>query len=161
MPSFDVVSEVDWHEVSNAIDQANREISNRYDFKGSDARVERADAKLTIYADDDYKIGQARDILQIKIAKRGIDLGCLEAAEPVEAAGGTARQEITVRHGIAADLAKRLVKDIKSAKLKVQTAIQGDRLRISGKKRDDLQQVIALLKHADAGIPLQYINFRD
>jgi len=161
MPSFDVVSEVDWHEVRNAVDQANREISNRFDFKGSDARVEQADAGLTVYADDDFQVGQARDILENKLAKRGLDLGCLAAADVVEAAGGKARQEITVRHGINQDLAKRLVKDIKSTKLKVQASIQGDRLRVSGKKRDDLQRVIKMLNECDAGLPLQYVNFRD
>ena len=161
MPSFDVVSRVDWHEVANAIDQTNREVRNRFDFKGSDSRVEQADSRLMIHADDEYRVGQVRDILESRLAKRGIDIGCLAAAEVRESSGGKAQQEITVRAGIDSDLARSLVKTIKANKLKVQTAIQADQLRVSGKKRDDLQSVIALLDEEKAGLPLQYVNFRD
>jgi uncharacterized protein YajQ (UPF0234 family) len=161
MPSFDVVSEVDMQEVRNAADQANREISNRFDFKGSDARVEQQEGKLILFADDEFKIGQARDILQLKLSKRSVDIGCLQA-DKVEIVGGNkARQEMTVRQGIDTELAKKIVKLIKDSKLKVQAAIQGDRLRITGKKRDDLQAVIAFLRQQKLGLPLQYINFRE
>ena len=161
MPSFDVVSRVDWHEVANAVDQANREVRNRFDFKGSDARVEQADSRLMIHADDEYRVGQVRDILESRLARRGVDIGCLAAAEVRESSGGKAQQEITVRAGIDSDLARSLVKTIKANKLKVQTAIQADQLRVSGKKRDDLQSVIALLDEEKIGLPLQYVNFRD
>ena len=161
MPSFDVVSEVDMQEVRNAADQANREISNRFDFKGSDARAEQQEGKLILFADDEFKIGQARDILQLKLSKRGVDIGCLQA-DKVEIVGGNkARQEMTVRQGIDTELAKKIVKLIKDSKLKVQAAIQGDRLRVTGKKRDDLQAVIAFLRQQKLGLPLQYINFRE
>jgi len=163
MPSFDVVSEVDWQEVRNALDQANREISNRFDFKGSGARVEQDGARrerLTVFADDEFKVGQARDILENKLARRKVDLNCLRR-DAVREAGGKAQQDITVRHGIDGDLARKLVKAIKAAKLKVQAAIQGDRIRVSGKKRDDLQSVLAVLKEQKSDVPLQFINFRD
>ena len=161
MPSFDVVSQVDWHELSNAVDQVNREVTNRFDFKGSDARVEQSESQLTLYADDEFKIQQIADILDMRLAKRGIDVTCLQAGDIVERGAGKARQEITVRHGIGSDLAKNLVKRIKKEKLKVQAAVQGEQLRVSGKKRDDLQAAIALLKQEDVGLPLQYVNFRD
>ncbi len=161
MPSFDVVSEVDMQEVRNAVDQANREISNRFDFKGSDARAEQQEGKLILFADDEFKIGQARDILQLKLSKRSVDIGCLQA-DKVEIVGGNkARQEMTVRQGIDTELAKKIVKLIKDSKLKVQAAIQGDRVRVTGKKRDDLQAVIMLLRQQKLGLPLQYINFRE
>lgn len=161
MPSFDIVSEVDFNEVKNAVDQANREISNRFDFKGSDARVEQKEALLTVFADDEFKIGQALDILKTKLAKRSVELSSLESGDVLEVSGGSAKQDITIRHGIDKDLAKKLVKQIKDSKLKVQAAIQGEQLRITGKKRDDLQDVIAEVKKAEFGIPLQYVNFRD
>jgi len=161
MPSFDIVSEVDWHEVDNAIDQANREIGNRYDFKGTDARVERAESVVTVHAANEFQVNQAADILNNKLAKRGIALGALESGEPEITSGGRARVLITVRSGIDQDLGRRLVKMIKGSKLKVQAAIQGDQVRVSGKKRDDLQAAIALIKEAEIGQPLQYINFRD
>ena len=161
MPSFDVVSELDWHEVTNGMDQANREITNRFDFKGSDARVERSDATLTLYAEDEFKIGQVRDILDTKLVKRGVAIACMEIGEIRERGAGQAQLEIKLRHGLETALSKSLVKKIKASKLKVQTAIQGDQLRISGKKRDELQSVIALLKNEEVGLPLQYINFRD
>lgn len=161
MPSFDVVSRVDWHEVANAVDQANREVRNRFDFKGSDARVEQVESRLTIHADDEYRVGQVRDILESRLAKRGIDISCLAAKEVRESGGGSAQQEIIVRAGIDSDLARLLVKTIKTNKMKVQTAIQADQLRVSGKKRDDLQSIIALLDEEEVGLPLQYVNFRD
>jgi len=161
MPSFDVVSKVDWQEVRNAVDQANREISNRFDFKGSDARVEHNDEKLVAYADDEFKAGQVVDILHTKLAKRQVDLACLQQAEPEVAPGGKARQEITIRHGVDQDHGRKIVKIIKDSKLKVQAAIQGDQVRVTGKKRDDLQSVINMLREAGLGIPLQFVNFRD
>ena len=161
MPSFDIVSEVVWHEVGNAVDQANREIKNRYDFKGSDAQIEEAEAVLTILADDKYKVGQALDILEIKLAKRGVDVGCLDRGLVEERGAGKAQQKIQIRHGIDTELARSLVKEIKAQKLKVQAAIQGQQIRVTGKKRDDLQTVISLLKDQDTEVPLQYTNFRD
>ncbi|MDH3689019.1 MAG: YajQ family cyclic di-GMP-binding protein [Gammaproteobacteria bacterium] len=161
MPSFDVVSEVDFQEVRNAVDQANREIHNRYDFKGSDARVEQSDNRLTLCADDDYKVGQAMDILQTKLAKRKVDLGCLKIYDIEPSQGGKAKQEVLIRHGVDVELARNIVKQIKNSKMKVQASIQGDRVRISGKKRDDLQNVISMLRGEDLDLPLQYINFRD
>ena len=161
MPSFDVVSEVDWAEITNAVDQANREIKNRFDFKGSDARVEQNAAQLIVYADDEFKTGQAVDILHGKLARRKVDLGCLSAGPVLSVSGDKARQEITIRHGIEQELGKKIVKMIKGSKLKTQASLQGDRVRVSGKKRDDLQQIIALLRREDLGLPLQYINFRD
>jgi len=161
MPSFDVVSEVDWQEVRNAVDQANREISNRYDFKGSDARVEQNGENMIVYADDEFKIGQARDILHSKLAKRKVDLGCLEAGKVETISGDKAKQVLVVRQGIDKEMAKKIIKLVKDSKLKVQTAIQGQQVRVSGKKRDDLQEVIGLLRDQDLGLPLQYINFRD
>ena len=161
MPSFDVVSQVDWVEVTNAVDQANREIRNRYDFKGSDARVVRDESQLIVYADDEFKVEQAVDILHAKLAKRKVDLGCLQA-NPVRTIGGDkARQDIAVVHGVEQDLAKKIVKLIKDSKLKTQASVQGEQVRVSGKKRDDLQQVISLLREAKLGIPLQFVNFRD
>ena len=161
MPSFDVVSEVDWQEVRNAVDQANREISNRYDFKGSDARVEQSDQTLILYADDEFKIGQASDILHNKLAKRKVDIACLLAGEVETISGNKARQILNVRQGIDKELAKKIIKIVKDSKLKVQTSQQGDQVRVNGKKRDDLQQVIALLRDAKFSVPLQFINFRD
>ena len=160
MPSFDTVSEVDLHEVSNAVDQANREVGTRYDFKGSSARVEHSGEVLTILADSEFQLDQVKDILHKKLAKRGIDLGSLEEAK-VEITINQARQKLTVRQGIPQDIARRIVKLIKDAKLKVQVSIQGDKVRVSGKKRDDLQDVITLLRDAPIDLPLQYINFRD
>ncbi|MEM7195867.1 MAG: YajQ family cyclic di-GMP-binding protein [Pseudomonadota bacterium] len=161
MPSFDVVSEVDWQEVTNAVNQANKEISNRFDFKGSDARIDAADPKLTLYADDSFKCGQVLDVLLLKLAKRDVDTGALDRSEARVSPTGKAMQEVTVRQGIDSETAKKIVKLIKSEKMKVQTAIQGDQLRVSGKKRDDLQQAIAFLREQKLGIPLQYVNFRD
>lgn len=160
MPSFDVVSEVDMHELRNAVDQANREISNRFDFKGSDAKVEQNETELTLHAASDFQIDQINEILNRSLAKRGIDIQCLDKGE-VETANMRARQRVTVRQGIDKEMAKKLVKLIKDAKLKVQASIQGEQVRVTGKKRDDLQEVIAMLRQQELGMPLQYQNFRD
>ena len=160
MPSFDVVSEVNQHELSNALDQANREIGTRYDFKGSDARIEQAGNQLTLEAESDFQLKQMIPILKEKMSKRGIDVDCLEFGEVVEM-NRRARQPVTVREGLDRDTAQKMVKLIKQSKLKVQAAIQGEQLRVSGKKRDDLQQVMQQLRGAGLGIPLQFNNFRD
>ena len=160
MPSFDVVCEIDLHEVSNAVDQANREVSNRFDFKGSRARVEQKEAELTLHADNEFQLNQVKDILHTKLAKRQVDIQALEEGK-LEENISAARQVLTVRQGIDTDTARKLVKQVKEAKIKVQAGIQGDKVRITGKKRDDLQEVIALLRQADLGLPLQFNNFRD
>ena len=160
MPSFDVVSEVDMHEVTNAVDQANREVSTRFDFKGSGARYERADDVITMIAPSEFQLQQMLDILQTRLARRGVDIACLEVGEP-QASGKEVRQIVTVRQGLDSPLAKRIVKLVKDSKLKVQAAIQGEKVRITGKKRDDLQKVITLLREADIEMPLQFNNFRD
>jgi hypothetical protein len=160
MPSFDTVSEVDLHEVTNAVDQTNREIGTRYDFKGSSARVEQNAEALNVYADSEFQLQQVKDILHNKLAKRGIDLRSLEAGK-LEVTLNQTRQVLTVQQGISQDIARKIVKLVKDAKLKVQVSIQGDKVRVSGKKRDDLQEVISLLRAAPVDLPLQYINFRD
>ncbi len=160
MPSFDVVSEIDHHELKNALDQANREIGTRYDFKGSSAHIEQSDKNLLLEAESEFQIKQMTPILKEKMSKRGIDVDCLEFADIVEM-NKRARQSIAVREGLDTDLARKMVKLIKNSKLKVQAAIQGEQLRVTGKKRDDLQQVMALLRDAKLGIPLQFNNFRD
>ncbi len=160
MPSFDVVSEFDAHEASNAVDQANREVTNRFDFKGTGSKFELEGNVVSLTTQSDFQLKQMTDILHQKLSKRGIDIGCLQEEEP-EFTGSEARQKIIMRQGIDSPLARDLVKKIKSSKIKVQAAIQGEKLRVSGKKRDDLQAVIALLKDADTDLPLQYENFRD
>ncbi|MBI5460588.1 MAG: YajQ family cyclic di-GMP-binding protein [Gammaproteobacteria bacterium] len=160
MPSFDIVSEVDRHEVNNAVDQANREVGARFDFKGSDAKIEYVENSLKLEAQSEFQIDQMRDILEKKLAKRGIDLAALKA-DKVEESGTRARQKIEVRQGIDQDTGRKIVKFIKDSKLKVQASIQGDQLRVTGKKRDDLQEAIALLRTSEVGLPLQYQNFRD
>lgn len=160
MPSFDVVSDFDAHEVSNAVDQANREVTTRFDFKGTASKYQLEEQVIALTTQSDFQLKQMVDILNLKLAKRGVDLACLDA-QPPEFSGNEARQKIVLRRGIDADNARKLVKVIKAAKLKVQAAIQGDKLRISGKKRDDLQAVISLLKETDVALPLQYENFRD
>ncbi len=161
MPSFDIVSEIDKPELANGLHQANKELSTRFDFKGTDARVELTESTLTVFADNDFQVRQATDVLCEKLAKRGLDLTCLHYREIEEVGGGKARQVIELKEGIDSELGRKLVKQIKDKKLKVQTAIQGDQLRVTGKKRDDLQQVIAFLRESDVGIPLQFNNFRD
>jgi uncharacterized protein YajQ (UPF0234 family) len=160
MPSFDVVSDFDSHEAKNAVDQANREVTTRFDFKGTGSKYEIEENLITMISQSDFQLKQMLDILHQKLAKRSINIACLEEQD-VEISNSEARQKITLRRGIDADRARKLVKHIKSAKMKVQSAIQGDKLRITGKKRDDLQAVIALLKEHDVGLPLQYENFRD
>ena len=160
MPSFDVVSDFDAHEASNAVDQANREVNNRFDFKGTGAKYELDGQLITLTSPTDFQLKQMLDILRQKLAKRGIDVACMKEEEP-EISLNEAKQKVILRQGIETPLAKDLVKQIKTSKIKVQTAIQGDKLRVSGKKRDDLQSVISLLKKADIDLPLQYENFRD
>ncbi|MEL7449328.1 MAG: YajQ family cyclic di-GMP-binding protein [Pseudomonadota bacterium] len=160
MPSFDVVSEVDMHELSNAVDQASREIANRFDFKGVKASFELSDNVITMTAEVDFQLRQMLEILRLKLAKREIDVGSLDIESP-QTTNSNATQRLVVKQGIETPLAKKLVKMIKEKKMKVQTSIQGDKLRVSGKKRDDLQAVIAFLRDADVDLPLQYNNFRD
>lgn len=160
MPSFDVVSEVDKHEVTNAVDQANREVGTRFDFKGVDATFEQNEYIVTLTAEAEFQVQQMLDILRNKLIKRSVDVGCIETAD-IEMSGMKAKMDVTLRQGIDAPLAKKIVKLIKDKKMKVQAAIQGDQVRVSGKKRDDLQSVIAMLKGEDLGLPLQYNNFRD
>lgn len=160
MPSFDIVSEVNAHELSNAVDQTNREITNRFDFKGSDAKVEQEETVLMLGAQSEFQVGQMKDILYQRMSKRGIDIQCLKE-DVVESSGMRARQRITVRQGIDKELAKDIVKRLKDAKLKVQAAVQGEQVRVTGKKRDDLQEAIGLLRAVDLGMPLQFTNFRD
>jgi uncharacterized protein YajQ (UPF0234 family) len=160
MPSFDIVSEVDLHEVANAADQANREIGTRYDFKGTESSVELAVDRLTLRSESEFQLRQIQDILYQKMAKRGIDIAAL-ATGKLENSGKKASLEITVRQGIDQDTARKIIKLIKERKLKVQASIQGDKVRVSGKKRDDLQTVIGTLREAGLDLPLQYINFRD
>ncbi|MCZ6501132.1 MAG: YajQ family cyclic di-GMP-binding protein [Gammaproteobacteria bacterium] len=160
MASFDVVSEVDLQEVNNAVDQANREIGTRYDFRGIEARFERIDDEVKLTAEADIQLDQMLDVLRSKLIKRSIDAGVMELRDP-EHSGKLFHQSVMIRQGIDILLAKRIVKMIKGKKMKVQAAIQGEKVRVTGKKRDDLQKVIALLKESDIEIPLQYDNFRD
>lgn len=161
MASFDIVSEVNDVEVRNAVDQANKEITNRFDFKGSDARVEHKDNVLTLFADDDFKRQQVMDIMVGKLSKRNVDVRSLKEGEVEKISGGKVKQTVTVRTGVEQDLAKKIVKLIKDSKMKVQASIQGDTVRVSGNKRDDLQNAIALVKKEITDYPLQYQNFRD
>ncbi|MDA8108953.1 MAG: YajQ family cyclic di-GMP-binding protein [Betaproteobacteria bacterium] len=161
MPSFDIVSQVDKQEVRNAVEQTNKEIANRFDFKGSDARVEQNELQLTVFADDEFKLGQVTDVLRGRMTKRGVDARCLEVGNVERIGGDKVKRAVTVKVGIAAERAKQLVKLIKDAKLKVQASIQGDALRVSGAKKDDLQAVIQLARKAVTDIPLQFVNFRD
>jgi hypothetical protein len=160
MPSFDTVSEIDQHELTNAVDQTNREVSNRFDFKGTNSRVERADLKLTLIAPAEFQIKQMTDILLTRVAKRGIDVRALKFGA-IQPGTSEARQEVIVRQGIDKDLARTIVKLVKDTGLKVQAAVQAEQVRVTGKKRDDLQQVIAALRAANLELPLQFTNFRD
>ncbi|MFA7620159.1 MAG: YajQ family cyclic di-GMP-binding protein [Thiohalomonadaceae bacterium] len=160
MPSFDIVSEVNEHELTNAIDQTNRDVSGRFDFKGSDAKVEREKDALVLHAQNEFQIKQMKDILHQRLAKRGIDIQALEEGA-LEETGQRARQRIKVRQGIDKEMARKIVALIKDSKLKVQASVQGEQVRVTGKKRDDLQEAIALLRGASLGLPLQYQNFRD
>ena len=160
MPSFDVVSDFDAQEARNAVDQANREVNQRFDFKGTGSTYDFEDPSVTLKSESDFQLKQMVDILHQKLTKRGIDIACIDAEEP-EITGSEARQRLILRRGIDSDLARKLVKLVKSSKLKVQAAIQGDKLRVSGKKRDDLQEAIALVKGSKIETPLQFNNFRD
>lgn len=160
MPSFDVVSEVDLQEVNNAVDQANREIGTRFDFRGVEARYERNDSEVKLTAQADIQLNQMLDILRSKLVKRSIDVGVMEVKDP-EHSGKLFHQVVLIKQGIESAMARKMVKMIKDKKMKVQAAIQGEKIRVTGKKRDDLQNVIAMFKDADLDIPLQYENFRD
>ena len=160
MPSFDTVSELNSHEVANAIDQANRELAQRFDFKDSGARFELKDFTVTLHAQVDFQLKQMLEILKLRLSKRGIDLGCLELKEP-HTTLSSAQQEVVLRHGIDADTGRKITRLVKDSKLKVQASIQGDKVRITGKQRDDLQAAIALLRAAKLDVPLQFTNFRD
>jgi hypothetical protein len=160
MPSFDVVSEINTHELTNAVDQANRELSQRFDFKDAGATYELKDFTVTMRAKVEFQLKQMLDILRQRLAKRGIDVSCLDVKDP-QTNLAEARQEVLLRHGIDQDAGRKIVKALKDSKLKVQGAIQGDKVRVTGKQRDDLQQAIALLRKLELDRPLQYENFRD
>jgi uncharacterized protein YajQ (UPF0234 family) len=161
MPSFDIVSQVDKQEVKNALEQANREISNRFDFKGSDARIEQNELQLTAFADDEFKLGQVLDVLRTRMTKRNIDVRCLELGALEKISGDKVKRALTVKTGIAQEKAKSIAKLIKDSKLKVQASIQGDALRVAGAKKDELQAAIQLVRAKVTDQPLQFINFRD
>ncbi len=163
MPSFDIVCEANAVELKNAVDQANKEIANRFDFKGSDARFElkEKEHEITAYADDDFKLGQVRDVLMGKLAKRNVDVRFLKLENPEKIGGDKVKQKMTVKNGVDAELAKRIVKMIKDAKLKVTASIQGDVVRVSGSKKDTLQEAIQLVRGGVTDVPLSYQNFRE
>ncbi|AKH21889.1 YajQ family cyclic di-GMP-binding protein [Sedimenticola thiotaurini] len=160
MPSFDIVSEVDIQEVRNAVDQAKREIATRFDFKGTKCSFELNDSEITLKGEQEFQLGQMMDILRQKMVKRKVDITCMDVKEP-ETTLNAATQKVVIKQGIETDTARKMVKMIKGSKLKVQAQIQGDQVRVTGKKRDDLQQVITLFKQADFDLPLKYSNFRD
>jgi hypothetical protein len=160
VPSFDIVSELDSHEVTNAVDQANREVGTRFDFKGTGATFELEKLNVTLRAQAQFQLKQMLEILKLKLSKRGVDLACLDVKEPV-VSGQTATQHVTLKHGIDTETAKKVQRLIKDSRLKVQAAIQGEQLRVSGKKRDDLQAAIAQVRAAKIDLPLQFTNFRD
>mgnify|MGYP000980426772 FL=1 len=161
MPSFDIVSEVNKVELKNAIEQANKEITNRFDFKGSDARIEQKELELTLFADDDFKLKQVMDVLLNKMAKRGVDVRFLDQKDPQAIGGDKVKQIIAVKNGVETELAKKIQKLLKESKIKVTASIQGESLRVQGTKRDDLQAAIALCKSSIDEVPLQFNNFRD
>ncbi len=161
MPSFDVVSEANLVEVRNAIDQTNKEVGTRFDFKGSDARVEQKERDLTLFADSEFQLSQVRDIVNTKMTKRGVDVRFLDVGKVEKIGGDKVKQVVKVKNGIESEAAKKIVKAIKESKMKVQASIQGDAVRITGAKRDDLQSAIALLKTSITDMPLDFNNFRD
>jgi len=161
MPSFDVVSEVDKQELKNAVDQTNKEVGTRFDFKGSDARVEQAEYVLTVFADDDFKLDQVKDVLNNKLVKRGIDIRTLDVGEIEKVSGGKVKQQVTVKVGVETELGKKIIRLLKDSKMKAQASIQGDTVRVTGAKRDVLQEAIALLRKDITEQPLQFNNFRD
>lgn len=160
MPSFDIVSEVDTHELSNAVDQAHREISNRFDFKGSDAKVTLKDTIVTMEAQVEFQIKQIYDVVTQKMAKRGIDLACVEKSK-LQEGNNRATQNLVINQGIDGEIAKKITKSLKQQNFKIQTQVQGEKVRVTGKKRDDLQQVMQFLREMSLGVPLQFNNFRD
>jgi uncharacterized protein YajQ (UPF0234 family) len=160
MPSFDIVSEVDAHEVTNAVDQASREVGQRFDFKGTNAKFDLKDGAITMSAPADFQLKQMLDILRLKLSKRGIDVACLKVDDPV-VTGQTAKQVVTLRQGIDTELGKKIQRQIKDSKLKVQAALQDKQVRVTGKSRDDLQAAIALVRKGGYDLPLQFTNFRD
>lgn len=161
MPSFDIVSEVNEVEVKNAVEQANKEVGTRFDFKGSDAHIEQVEKVLTVFADNEFQLDQVKEILMSKLTKRGVDVRCLDEADVGKISGNKVKQVITVKVGVETELAKKIVRVIKDSKLKVQASIQGDAVRVSGAKRDILQDTIALVRKEITDFPLQYQNFRD
>ena len=165
MPSFDIVAEVNHVEVRNAVDQCNKEVSNRFDFKGSDARVEIQEQGkqkvLMVFADDNFKLGQVKDVLTAKLAKRAVDARSLDAGAIEKTIGDTVKQALTLKEGVEQELAKKIVKLLKENKMKAQGSIQGDVVRVSGPKKDTLQEVITLVKRTITDVPLQFKNFRD
>ena len=161
MPSFDIVSNTDLQEVDNAVNGAMREIGTRYDFKGTNCSIERSEGTLTIRADDDFRLKQVQELLRGYLARRKVDAGAFDFGTPEQASGNSLRQTVTIKQGIERELAQKIVKAVKASKMKVQVAIQGDELRVSGKKRDDLQNAITLVKDLKIELPLQYVNFRD
>jgi len=161
MPSFDIVSQVNQQEVKNAVEQTNKEVSNRFDFKGSDARVEQAEMVLTVYADDEFKLGQVTDVLRGRLAKRNVDVRSLEVGAIEKISGDKVKRPITVKVGIAQEKAKQIQKLIKDSKMKVAASIQGDAVRVSGGKKDDLQAAMQLVRTSVTDIPVQFTNFRD
>ncbi len=161
MPSFDIVSQVDRQEVKNAVEQVNKEVANRFDFKGSDARVEQNDLQLTVFADDEFKLGQVTDVLRTRLAKRNVDVRCLEPGAIEKISGDKVKRPVAVKVGVPQEKAKHIQKLIKDAKLKVAASIQGDAVRVSGAKKDDLQAAIQLVRKSVADLPLQFTNFRD
>lgn len=160
MPSFDIVSEVNMHEVKNSVDQANREVKGRYDFKGTSARLELDNNTITLYGENDYQLGQMLTMLRQRMGKRDIDIECLDAQNP-ELSGREARQILNIQQGISKELGKKIIKKIKDAKMKVQPSMHDDKVKVSGKKIDDLQEVISILKSSSFELPLQFNNFRD
>ena len=160
MPSFDIVSEVDHHELANAVDQANREVTTRFDFKGTDSSFTLDENRIAMKTESEFQLDHMLDMLYSKLSKRGIDLEGVEADEP-EIGAKTASRALTIREGIDTEMAKKMVKLVKQSKLKVQASIQGDQVRVTGKKRDDLQAAMSLLREAELGLPLQFKNFRD
>lgn len=161
MPSFDIVSQVDKQEIRNATEQANKEITNRFDFKGSDARIEQKELQLTVFADDEFKLGQVLDVLRGRLTKRNVDVRCLELGAVEKISGDKVKRPVTVRVGVPQDTGKAIVKRVKDAKLKVQASIQGDTVRVSSAKKDDLQSAIQLVRQSVTDLPLQFVNFRD
>jgi len=161
MPSFDIVSEVNMVELKNAIEQTNKEVTNRFDFKGSDARIEQSDKELTIYADDNFKLKQVMEVFQTKLGKRGVDVRSLDLKDPEKIGGDKMKQLAAIKDGVSQEIGKTIVRAIKDAKIKVTASIQGNAVRVSGAKKDDLQAAIVLSRKTVTELPLQFNNFRD